>query len=110
MIGIDYSQLKLRQLCDVAKYPDSLSLTRSCKLSWIDRGESRPNNLYEQFIYLWIAFNADCSQNLECLNLIDTAMFLQLMAKMCDLERTQCQTESLGLAYFSKIKLPPNNQ
>jgi hypothetical protein len=55
--------------------------------------ESCENDLDGQFIFLWLAFNAAYAQDLDCLNVSETAAFSQFVTKICDCDHNQDLTK-----------------
>jgi hypothetical protein len=70
---MDYSLLKLRHRAERAHYPHRVSLRVDQTLSWFYRAESCQNNPDDQFILLWVAFNAAYAQDLACLIVSEAA-------------------------------------
>lgn len=106
---MDYNQLKQRQRAERENYPTNLSLRVHRALSWLHRAELCHNDLDGQFIFRWIAFNAAYAQDLECLNVSETAAFSRFVAKICDLDQNQALSKLVWEVYPSSIRLLLDN-
>ena len=90
---MDYNPLKQRHRGERNNHPHDLSQRLHRALSWLHLAESCENDLDGQFIFLWLAFNAAYAQDLDCLNVSETAAFSQFVTKICDCDHNQDLTK-----------------
>jgi hypothetical protein len=102
---MDYNPRQQRHRAERAYYPHHLALWVHPALSGLHSSESCQNNLDGQFIFLLIAFNADNSQDLECLNVTEAARFLPFVSQNLRFRTKKVLTKLVWVVYPNSSRI-----
>jgi len=105
-----YHQLKNKQRDIRSTFNENLGLRVHRALSWLNRSEQCEDDLDAQFIFLWIAFNAAYSQEIDAVRLTETQSFQMFLKKLCELDQQEKIHHLLWNEFSSSIRLLIDNQ
>jgi len=107
---MNYKQLKHKQREIRSGFSESLGLRVHRALSWLNRSEQCEEDLDAQFIFLWIAFNAAYSQDVDAIRITETQSFQMFVQKLCELDQQEQIHHLLWNEFSSSIRLLIDNQ
>lgn len=88
-INMSYSELRKRQLELNSTFNKDLALRIHRSLSWLNRAEQLIESRDEQFIFLWISFNAAYSQDRGAIRVPESKEFNDFIGKLCTLDKNK---------------------
>lgn len=107
---MNYQLLKDKQRTIREGFSEGLALRVHRALSWLHKSEQCDDDLDAHFIFLWIAFNAAYSQELDHNRLSESQSFDLFLNKICQLNQDKKIDQLLWNEYSSSIRLLINNQ
>jgi hypothetical protein len=105
-MNITHQSLKTRQRQERDTYPINLGLRVHRALSWLDRAEKAEGDQDAQFIFLWIAFNAACANEIDDHHrLTEQETFRNFIGRLCDLDSSNKLSNPVWTEFTSSIRV-----
>ncbi|MBA6350397.1 hypothetical protein H4J70_20080 [Colwellia sp. BRX8-9] len=106
-----HQTLKARQRQERDNYPINLSLRVHRALSWLNRAEQAEGDQDAQFIFLWIAFNAAYSNEIDDYHrFTEQETFRNFIDRLCQLDEGNLLSDLVWKEFTSSIRVLLSNQ
>lgn len=106
---MQYQKLKEQQRKDRENYSEQLGLRVHRALSWLKRSEEE-TGLDEQFIFLWIAFNAAYATEYDDYRSSEQKQFSRFLDRLCELDQNKSLDKVVWEEFPSSIRVLLNNK